>query len=154
MCAKIAFILQGKSSPHYRANKVDQKDKCIVINARYTYLTGKKNDQKLYRHHTGYPGGLVEIKAKLYMEENPIEMVTRSIKGMLPKNKMRPDFLAKLKVYGENAPELETLKLPQFGIVKPIDYNKVFGIDPDKQLTPENYKLIDFGGDINQRKIF
>jgi large subunit ribosomal protein L13 len=149
MCAKIAFIIQGKTSPHYRANKVEYKDQCIVINSKYTYLTGKKFEQKLYRHHTGYPGGLVEIKAKTYMEKNPIEMITRSVKGMLPKNKMRPEFLSKLKVYPENAEELESLKLPQFGIIKPVDYNKIFGIDHDKEFTPENYKLIDVRGDIN-----
>ena len=53
MCAKIAFIIQGKSSPHYRANKVEYKDKIIVINGKYTFLTGKKYRYKLYRHHTG-----------------------------------------------------------------------------------------------------
>ena len=53
MCAKIAFIIQGKSSPHYRPNKVEYKDKIIVINGKYTFLTGKKLTNKLYRHHTG-----------------------------------------------------------------------------------------------------
>lgn len=53
MCAKIAFIIQGKSSPHYRSNKVEYKDKCIILNAKHTWLTGKKTDQKLYRWHTG-----------------------------------------------------------------------------------------------------
>ena len=86
------------------------------------------------------------------MESRPAEMIKRSVKGMIPKNKMRPEYLSKLIVYGENAPELESLKLPQFGIIKPVDYNKVFGIDHDKPLTPENYDVIDFKGDLNMCK--
>ena len=54
MSAKIAFIIQGKNSPHYRPNKVDPStDKCIILNARTVYLTGNKLENKLYRHHSG-----------------------------------------------------------------------------------------------------
>ena len=53
MCSKIAFIVQGKNTPHYRANKVDQSQKVIVINGRYTWLTGGRIESKLYRHYTG-----------------------------------------------------------------------------------------------------
>lgn len=127
MCAKAAFIIQGKSSPHYRPNKIVGNDKIVIVNARYTYLTGKKITQKLYRHHTGFPGGLKEIPAKLYLEEKPEEMVTRSIKGMLPKNKMRAEYLKKVIIFAEGGHNLNGL--PQFGSVKPIDYNKILGTD-------------------------
>lgn len=129
MCSKIAFIIQGKHSPHYKPNKMDYKDKCIIVNARYTYLTGKKLEQKLYRHHTGFPGGLKSIQAKTYLEKNPVEMVTRSIKGMLPKNKMRALYLSKVEIIPEGGHNYQKLGLPQFGKIIPIDYNKVFGTD-------------------------
>ena len=54
MANKIAFIIQGKNSPHYRSNKIDlTSDKCIILNAKNIFLTGNKLEQKMYRHHTG-----------------------------------------------------------------------------------------------------
>jgi hypothetical protein len=82
------------------------------------------------------------------MEENPEEMLKRSIKGMLPKNGMRGIWLSKISVYPEGAPELEKLKLPQFSPIKPIDYNKIFGID--KPFTPENYQITNVYNSIDQ----
>jgi len=137
MCTKIAHILQGKSSPFYRPNRVDHSEKCIVVNAKYTFLTGKKLTQKLYRHHTGFPGGLKAIKAKDYLEKNPREMVWRSIKGMLPKNKMRILFLSKVEILEEGSHNYPNL--PQFGKIKPVDYNQVFGTG---NLTPENSTIV------------
>ena len=84
------------------------------------------------------------------MEKNSSEMIKTTIKGMLPKNKMRPFYLSKVSVSSENSSDLESLKLPQFGIIKPIDYNKLFGIDHSLPLTPENYKLVNIKGDINE----
>lgn len=55
MATKIAHIIQGKNSPHYRSNKIDlSTDKCIILNGKYVYLTGNKIEDKIYRHHTGY----------------------------------------------------------------------------------------------------
>jgi hypothetical protein len=82
------------------------------------------------------------------MESNPAEMITRTVKGMLPKNDMRPAFLAKMTVYPEGSPDLEKLKLPQFSPIKPIDYNKIFGYD--KPFTPENYQISNIRGDPSQ----
>jgi large subunit ribosomal protein L13 len=127
MCAQIAHVIQGKNSPHYKPNKIDFTDKCIIVNAKYTFLTGQKLEQKLYRHHTGFPGGLKEIKAKHYLGKNPTEMVTRSIKGMLPKNKMRKLFLSKVEIFEEGAHKLQNKGLPQFGKNNPIDYNEILG---------------------------
>jgi hypothetical protein len=94
----------------------------------------------------GYPGGLRTITAKDFMEKNPEEMIRRSIKVKLPKNDMRPNFLARVSIYAEGCPELEKLKLPQFSPIKPIDYNKIFGID---NFSPETFKIKDFRGDPN-----
>ena len=142
MCQQIAFILMGKNSPHYRANKVEYKDKCIVVNARHTFLTGKKMDQKLYRHHTGFPGGLIEIKAKHMFERKPIEAVWRSIKGMLPKNKLRMDYMSKVEIIEEGGHDLQKLGLPEFGNMIPIDYNEIMGT---KNIGPDTHKIIGTG---------
>jgi large subunit ribosomal protein L13 len=139
MCTKIAFVIQGKTSPHYRPNKVEYKDVCVIVNASKTWLTGKKLEQKLYRHHTGYPGGLKEIKARHYLEKNPQEMILRSIKGMLPKNKMRNLYLSKVKIYNEGGHDLFKLGLPQFGKIKPLDYNEIFGVN---KMLDEGSKII------------
>lgn len=133
MCAQIAHVIQGKNSPNYKPNKIEFTDKCIIVNAKYTFLTGKKLEQKLYRHHTGFPGGLKEIKAKHYLEKNATEMVTRSIKGMLPKNKMRKLFLSKVQIFEEGAHNLQNKGLPQFGKNIPIDYNEILGTDTSIQ---------------------
>jgi large subunit ribosomal protein L13 len=130
MCAQIAQVIQGKNSPHYKPYKIEFLDKCIIVNAKHAFLTGKKLEQKLYRHHTGFPGGLKEIKAKHYLEKNPSEMITRSIKGMLPKNKMRKLFLTKVQIFDEGMHNLQNKGLPQFGKTTPIDYNDVFGTKP------------------------
>jgi large subunit ribosomal protein L13 len=143
MCAKIAFIIQGKNSPHYRPNKVVGNDRCIILNGKNAYFTGKKLEQKLYRHHSGYPGGLKEIKARHYLERNATEMLMRSIKGMLPKNKMRPDYLAKVTIYEEGGHDLQKFGLPQFANMKPIDYNEVLGLTKLEQGGDSGFTFIE-----------
>jgi large subunit ribosomal protein L13 len=152
MCAMIGHVLQGKNSPHYKPYQVDYNDVVVIVNAKFTWLTGKKLEQKLYRHHTGFPGGLKEIKARHYLEKNATEMVMRSIKGMLPKNKLRIDMLKKVKIYEEGGHDLYKLGLPQFGKMKAIDYNEIFGVTQidkdsviirstlDDQNLPDNLK--------------
>ena len=147
MCAQIAHVIQGKNSPHYKPNKIDYLDKCIIVNAKYAFLTGKKLEQKLYRHHTGFPGGLKEIKAKHYLEKNATEMVTRSIKGMLPKNKMRKLFLSKVQIFEGAAHNLQNKGLPQFGKNIPIDYNEILGTNINKEdttIVASNFNENDF----------
>jgi large subunit ribosomal protein L13 len=156
MSAKIAFIIQGKNSPHYKPNTIlKNTDLCVIVNAKHTWLTGKKLEQKLYRHHTGFPGGLKEIKARHYLEKNPSEMLLRTIKGMTPKNKLRREYLKFVKIYDEGGHDLWKLGLPQFGKVKPIDYNEIFGLNdvlsgkakilssniPENELPPEMKNL-------------
>jgi hypothetical protein len=108
-------------------------DICVIVNAKHTWLTGKKLEQKLYRHHTGFPGGLKEIKAKHYLEKNPSEMLLRTIKGMTPKNKLRREYLKFVKIYEEGGHDLWKLGLPQFGKMQPIDYNEIFGLNDLKK---------------------
>jgi large subunit ribosomal protein L13 len=93
-----ANILMGKHKPTYTPF-IDAGDHVIVINAEKIVLTGKKEDQKIYRHFTGYPGGLVETTVQRVRQHRPQRMVEDAIFGMLPKNKMGKQMYRKLNVY-------------------------------------------------------
>jgi large subunit ribosomal protein L13 len=88
----------GKNKPTYTPF-LDTGDHVVVVNAAKVRLTGKKEDQKLYRRHSGYPGGLVETQARRMRETRPHVMVEEAIKGMLPKTKLGKQMYRKLKVY-------------------------------------------------------
>ncbi len=104
IAAKIAAILRGKNKAYYTPH-VDCGDYVIITNAEKVVLTGKKMDQKLYDHYTGYPGGLKEEKAKDLIKRRPEVVMERAIKGMLPKNRLGRKLYGKLFVYvGENHP--------------------------------------------------
>lgn len=98
LASEIAKVLTGKNKPIYTPH-VDTGDFVIVINADKVVLTGKKLDQKLYRWHTGHPGGLREVKYRDMMIKKPEEVVMHAVKGMLPKNTLGRKMLTKLRVY-------------------------------------------------------
>jgi len=97
----IATILTGKNKPSYTPF-LDMGGYVIVINASKVKLTGKKLKQKIYYRHSGYPGGLKEIRADKLMAKAPEKMIKLAVRGMLPKNKLGRAFLKKLKVYAGN----------------------------------------------------
>lgn len=100
----IATIITGKSKPTYTPF-LDTGDHVIVINAEKVLLTGRKEQDKLYRHHSGYPGGLKSSAARFVRAEKPETMIETAVWGMLPKNKIGRKMLKKLKVYrGANHP--------------------------------------------------
>src|SRR6202051_4395485 len=100
----IATILSGKSKPTYTPF-LDTGDHVIVINAEKIILTGKKETDKIYRHHSLYPGGLSEKAAPFVRADKPESMIERAVLGMLPKNKLGRKMIKKLKVYrGTNHP--------------------------------------------------
>ncbi|MGJ5815752.1 50S ribosomal protein L13 [Paludibaculum fermentans] len=104
VASKAAKILMGKHKPTY-VPFLDTGDHVIVINADKAILTGNKESQKLYRRHSGYPGGLTETRADKVRATRPIRLVEDAIKGMLPKTKMGKQMYRKLKVYaGEKHP--------------------------------------------------
>ena len=82
-----ARLLQGKHRPQYTPF-IDTGDHVIVVNAAQVKLTGDKEDQKLYRRHSGYPGGLREQRAKVIRREQPTRLVEKAVRGMLPKTKL------------------------------------------------------------------
>ena len=98
LASNVAAVLRGKNKPIFTPN-VDTGDFVIVINADKVRLTGKKLEQKYYRYHTGYIGGLKEIQYKEMMEKKPVLAVELAIKGMLPKNSIGRKMFKKLKVY-------------------------------------------------------
>ena len=98
VASKAAMILMGKHKPTY-TKFLDTGDHVIIINAAKIRLTGSKESQKVYRHHTGYPGGLVEIGAVKMRATRPAKMIEHAIAGMLPKNKLGKQMYRKLKVY-------------------------------------------------------
>jgi large subunit ribosomal protein L13 len=104
LAGQAAMLLMGKHKPSYTPF-LDTGDHVIVINAAKVKLTGKKDDQKMYRRFTGYPGGLVEVGARKMRATRPTRMVEDAIFGMLPKTKLGKQMYRKLKVYaGEKHP--------------------------------------------------
>ena len=98
LASNVAAVLRGKNKPIFTPN-VDTGDYVIIINADKVRLTGKKLEQKYYRYHTGYIGGLKEIQYKDMMEKKPVLAVELAVKGMLPKNSIGRKMFKKLKVY-------------------------------------------------------
>jgi len=98
IASQAAMILMGKHKPSY-TTFLDTGDHVIVINAAKIRLTGRKELQKVYRHHTGYPGGLVEVGARKMRATRPEKMIEHAIAGMLPKTKLGKQMYRKLKVY-------------------------------------------------------
>lgn len=96
--ATAAVLLRGKHKPEYTPN-VDCGDFVIVLNAAEAVLTGNKGEQKYYRHHSGWTGGLKETKYRILMQEKPEFAMQIAVKGMLPKNSLGDSALRRLRVY-------------------------------------------------------
>ena len=98
MASQVAAVLRGKNKPTFTPN-VDTGDYVIVVNCDKIVLTGNKLSQKMYRHHTGYVGGLKERVAKDVMAKDPCFVVKQAVKGMLPKNVLGRQMIKKLFLY-------------------------------------------------------
>ena len=98
LATKIATYLRGKNKPVFTPN-VDTGDFIIVINADKIRLTGRKLDDKIYYHHTGYIGGIKAKTARSMMDKEPEKIIEKAVWGMLPKNTLGKQMLKKLKVY-------------------------------------------------------
>lgn len=95
-----ARMLQGKHKATYTPF-IDTGDHVVIVNAAKVKLTGRKEDQKLYRYHSGYEGGLREERAKVVRKRQPARLVEEAVRGMLPKNAMGDQMYTKLKVYAD-----------------------------------------------------
>jgi large subunit ribosomal protein L13 len=98
LASRAARLLQGKHKPEW-SPFLDQGDHVVVINAATVRLTGRKEEQKIYRAHSGYEGGLREERAKIVRQKNPVRLVEEAVHGMLPKTKLGQAMYRKLKVY-------------------------------------------------------
>jgi large subunit ribosomal protein L13 len=98
LAARVATVLRGKHKPTFTPN-VDTGDHVVIVNADKIHLTAGKFKTKQYIHHTGYPGGLKTETAEALHARKPTEILTRAIKGMLPKNSLGKQMARKLKVY-------------------------------------------------------
>jgi large subunit ribosomal protein L13 len=98
LASEIAKILKGKHKPIY-APHLDTGDFVVVINAEKVHVTGRKMDQKMYYHHSGYPGGLTAISLRDQLKKHPTRVIRSAVKGMLPHNRLGRAMMRKLKVY-------------------------------------------------------
>lgn len=101
LATRIAILLRGKHKAIFTPH-VDAGDFVVVVNADRVSLTGKKWKEKLYIHHSGYPGGLKSMNAEQLKGKNPTRLITIAVQGMLPKNKLGRKLIKKLKVYVGN----------------------------------------------------
>ena len=112
LSTELAKILKGKNKPIYTPH-LDTGDFVVVVNAAKVTLTGKKLKDKIYYHHTGYPGGIKQVSAEKLLAKKPTEMIRMAVKGMLPKNSLGRQMIRKLKIYsGPNHPHEAQRPIP------------------------------------------
>ena len=116
VAAEAAKLLRGKHKPTFTPN-VDTGDHVIILNCKNVILTGKKLDQKIYRHHTGYIGNMKEISARSMLQNRPEKAMMLAVRGMLPKNRLGRQMIGKLRVYAGNEHEQQAQK-PEIWEVK------------------------------------
>lgn len=109
LCSQIAHRLRGKHKPTYTPNQ-DCGDNIIVINAAKVKVTGKKYLQKIYYHHSLYPGGMSAISFKDLIKKNPERIIREAVKGMLPKNKLGAKMLTHCKIFAGSEHNLQAQK--------------------------------------------
>jgi len=98
LAVKIASLLMGKNKPYF-VNYLDCGDYVVIINAKKIKVSGDKFKNKLYRRHSGYPGGFRELTFEQLMQRDPRKIIQQAVKGMLPKNKLRDKRMSRLKIF-------------------------------------------------------
>ena len=98
---KIALLLMGKNKIYFTSH-LDCGDYVVVINSSKVSVTGRKESQKKYYRHSGFPGGFKEVPFKKQMEKDPRKIIYHAVSGMLPKNKLRKERLARLKIFTDD----------------------------------------------------
>lgn len=101
LASKVARVLMGKHKPTYTPH-IDSGDFVVVLNASKIRVTGKKLKDKIYYHHSGYPGGLKEIRLEELLKRHPERVIYLAVKRMLPKNKLQAKRLRRLKIYSDS----------------------------------------------------
>ena len=116
MASEIARRLRGKHKAEYTPH-VDTGDYIVVVNAEHIMVTGRKDEQKKYYRHSGYPGGIRSASFRELQKTNPVRIIELAVKGMLPRNSLGRDMYRKLKVYagGEHPHEAQLPKVLEIG---------------------------------------
>lgn len=101
IATQVADLLTGKTKPQFTPH-IDCGDYVIVINSDQLKVTGKKTNDKIYYRHTGFPGGIKQATLAEKLEKDSRDVIIKAVRGMIPANKLRPDRLARLKVYTDS----------------------------------------------------
>jgi len=109
IATEAAKLLIGKHKPTFTPNQ-DTGDHVIILNCKDVVLTGNKLDQKIYRHHSGYIGGMKEVTARDMINNNPEKAMMLAVKGMLPKNRLGRQMLSKVRIYSGSEHENQAQK--------------------------------------------
>ena len=109
VATEAARLLRGKHKPTFTPN-LDAGDNVIIINCKDVVLTGNKINSKVYRHHSGYIGGMKEVSANVMLEKNPEKAMTLAVKGMLPHNSLGRKMATKLRVFARSEHNLQAQK--------------------------------------------
>lgn len=117
VATQVADLLTGKTKPQFTPH-IDCGDYVIVINSDQLKVTGKKATDKIYYRHTGFPGGIKQATLNEKLEKDSRDVIVKAVRGMIPVNKLRPDRLARLKVYtgdehNHSAQKPETIKVKE-----------------------------------------
>ena len=98
LASQVATLLRGKHKPYFTPH-MDMGDHVVIINAEKVHVSGKKAQQKVYSHHTGYPGGLRQVNFETLQRTHPERIIMKAVWGMLPHNRLGRKLLKKLRVY-------------------------------------------------------
>lgn len=143
---KTATFIQGKHKPVYVPNRAEELgDNVVIVNASKIKTTGAKKLYKLYKHHTGYPGGLKTKTFKSLLETNPSHIINQAVSGMLPKNFTRKKLLeSKIWIFDGPFHDKHAQGLPQFLRLEKPDPNPMYGFE---ELTPETHEIVAQNGE-------
>lgn len=149
LAVNIVPLLMGKHKPVFRADK-DFGDYVVVVNAKHVTFTGSKMKHKLYRWHTGYPGGLKSTTPERLLVKQPEEVLRRAVWGMLPKNNLRKSRAKKLRIFADDEhPFLEELA----GAKPLMFYNKTMPLPNLFDFNPHRYRVFEKPEDYSQLEV-
>ncbi len=149
MAGRIARYITGKYKPTYDPKVLANNDRVIVVNGSNIKLTGKQRYQKVFRHHTGYAGGLHEILFKDLEQKDPQELIRRVVRGMIAPNKTRKKILDRITVFPGQYHTYGSLKIPQFMNQPLPDPTPLLGLPKDMKDLQENYTIVAEESDIH-----
>lgn len=139
LASHLAPLLMGKDKPTYAPWK-EQGDVVVVVNAKHVAVTGKKMERKVYRWHTGYPGGLKERTLKEQLERQPEQVLYKAVERMLPRNNLRKARMRKLRLFLDDTHTFVDQDLVPY-VMPPRNYQN----DTRRKTLPDGFRYVDEG---------